>query len=735
MNTITPWTATVQTDLKDGEILLEKTMLGYTFEICNAGNSVWLTAKWPNGAKVAFRTAFGMNSNFEIHNLVDDGDVIVIELGTRIGKYEVRLQFPDAHLPLFHYTTTFNPDLPLLIPFWPRDIVALPANGNVENTSGTIHTHQVGARTGLLYATSKRPKAATFFYFQNLSAIRDYCNATETSLAETVGGSWPEIGFQLPVANDKPLPEKKNYIIADAYVLLSEENPESDFEITQNFLNHLAVIYPLVPKPETRYHDWPDIAQSGLNDLYDSKGCWTESDGIPYLNAYVADYKTPVELMVQLAVLLPVSEYLKWSGNKHKIHALLRSGLENFYDGSIKSMVRWLPSLADNLDQSEEQKKDMVMDSWYLHHPLMNLAKLALSGDKDAEKLLLESIDYPIKVAHRFKYEWPVFYKMDTLEVIKKETAPKDGGETDVAGSFSHLMLLVWELTGDKKYFHEAEKASKKLLGLGLDIFYQANNTAFSAGALLQLYKETKEEQYLNLSYACIAGIFKNVHLWDCQYGHAKDYSTYFAVYPLNDAPYTAAYEELEVYAACYHYLVAAEGIEILPSVKLLLSELIRFTLNRIAYYYPPLLPDDLFSDEVKSGYVNRNLWIPIEDLQDGWIKSGTVGQEVYGAGLAFGIVPRQYRKIKGERFMVYCDYPIHNFKSSPYKSASFKVIGDARFNCRMLILNDTKIRPGNFTVTVGTGKNEKEIKLLQTSDKQLEYAIPGDSKVTVRWK
>jgi len=84
---------------------------------------------------------------------------------------------------------------------------------------------------------------------------------------------------------------------------------------------------------------------------------------------------------------------------------------------------------------------------------------------------------------------------------------------------------------------------------------------------------------------------------------------------------------------------------------------------------------------------------------------------------------------------MVYCDYPIHNFKSSPYKSASFKVIGDARFNCRMLILSDTKIRPGNFTVTVGTGKNEKEIKLLQTSDKQLEYAIPGDSKVTVRWK
>ncbi len=735
MNTISPSIATVQTDLKDGQVLLKKEMLGYTFEINNAATSIWLTARWPNGGKMGFRTAFGLNNCFELQNLIDDGNLIVLQFGTQIGNYEVRIQFPDQNKPLFHYTTTFNAEIPILIPYWPRDIVPLTENDSIENTTGKVHVHQVGTRSGLLFASNTRPKPGSVFYFQNLTTICGYCSATETSLAETVGGSWPEIGFQLPIADGNPLPANTNYTISDAYVLLSEENPETDAEVTTQFLNNLAAVYELVPKPETKYEHWIDIALKTLNDLSDNKGCWTQSEGIPYLNAYFCDYATPVECMVQLAVLLPVSEYFKWSGDKHKISNDLRSGLEAFYDDKIKTMLRWLPSQVDKPDKSPEQKRDMVMDSWYLHQPLMNLARLALEGDKNAEKLLMDSIGYAIEVAHHFKYEWPVRFKMDTLEVKNQEAEIGQDGETAITGSYAHLMLLVWKLTDDQKYFHEAEKASKTLFGLGVDIFYQAKNTAFAAGALLQLYRETKDEQFLNLSYSCIAAILKNVHLWECKYGNAKDYDTYFAVFPLNDGAYADAYEALEVYTALSQYLLLAEGIEILPSVKLLLSEFVRFTVNRIAYYYPPLLPDYMFSDEVKTGEVDKKLWIPIEDLQDGWDKSGSVGQEVYGAGIAFGIVPRQYRKVKGERFMVYCDYPIANFRTSHYSSASFKVIGDAKFECRMLILCDVKPRAQNFMVFIGSGKSERIIPLRQAADKQLEYSILGDSIVTIKWK
>ena len=70
--------------------------------------------------------------------------------------------------------------------------------------------------------------------------------------------------------------------------------------------------------------------------------------------------------MVQLAVLSPFKEFEKWSGEKYPIYDDLMNGLPAFYDSKINCINRWLPALADTLDQSEEQKKEMVMDSWYL---------------------------------------------------------------------------------------------------------------------------------------------------------------------------------------------------------------------------------------------------------------------------------------------------------------------------------------------------------------------------------
>lgn len=65
-----------------------------------------------------------------------------------------------------------------------------------------------------------------------------------------------------------------------------------------------------------------------------------------------------------------------------------------------------------------------------------------------------------------------------------------------VFGMNSHalLMLLVYQLTKEKRYLNEAKKAAKKLTDYGIDIFYQANNTAFSAKTLLQLFKIIKKK-------------------------------------------------------------------------------------------------------------------------------------------------------------------------------------------------------------------------------------------------
>lgn len=87
------------------------------------------------------------------------------------------------------------------------------------------------------------------------------------------------------------------------------------------------------------------------------------------------------------------------------------------------------------------------MDSWYLYHSLINLSRLAMDGHKTARKLLLDSLDYAIKVAHKFHYQWPVMDNLDTLEIIRAETNPGEGGEIDIPGLYAHLMLQAWELT------------------------------------------------------------------------------------------------------------------------------------------------------------------------------------------------------------------------------------------------------------------------------------------------
>lgn len=729
INSVTPWAATVQEDIKKGDILFETPLLGFHLKFYNAGESIWMTADWPDSGSIAFRLAFGMNSNFEKVDITKSGSNIIIDALTRLGSYQINVSFPVPESALFRYTTIFTASLPLLIPFWPRDIIPLTRDGRVENTSGKIHAQQAGTRSGQLFFSMTKPKTGSVFYFQNLSAMSPYCQATQTTLAESVGGQWPEIGFLFPVNKEKPVPANTEFTISDAFVTLDEKVFEKDSIVTSEFLNHLAAIYMLLIKPEPIYQDWPGIADKVIDDLHLNKGCWTQTRGIPFLNAYVGDYKTPAEIMVQLAVLLPLKEYLKWADIEHPLYEELHKGIDIFYDDHLKTIVRWHPELIDDLDKSEAQKRDMVMDSWYLHHPLLNLSRLAVHGDKIAERLFLNSIDYAIKVAHHFKYKWPVFYNMTTLEVIRKETSPGNGGEKDVAGSYAHIMLMAFKLTKEKRFLSEAIKAVKSLDGLAFDIFYQANNTAFTSGALAELYKETKDRRYLELSYCCLAGIFKNMQIWDCNYGYAKSFPNFFSVFPLNDAPYTAAYEEFEVYTALHNYMEITAEMNILPSLKILIPEFIKYAVGRLSFYYPGLLPSEMISNKVKTGEVQCDLWVPLEDIHDGWEKSGEVGQEVYGAGVPFGVVPRQYFLLKELKATVFINYPASKYQYHK-KNVTFHVHGDSRLIARISILGLSKTKLAKINVEI---KNKSAYKsIAEQAPGQYEFAAA--TMIRIRW-
>lgn len=731
-----PWLLTTNSKLNNHDLnpVFERQSGSYSFKVVPIDDSHWLVASWAKGSRIAFRLAYSPNDLLELRKVTENGSMITFQISSLLGEYEATVSLPTGEIPVLRLTTSLKTAARLLFPYWPRDIVPLGASTSDLLAEGEIKVSQVGTRSGQLYFTLTRPKAGAVLYLQNLTALTDYNQDTETSAGDTVGGEWPEIGFALPpTLKNKPLEAGKKYVLSDAFVAFSDEVPKDEPAMVRQYLDLLAAVYLELPKPGTMYRHWPDILQKGLTDLQESPGCWSQVDGNHYLNAYVCDYDSPPEIMVQLAVLLPLLDYVEWNDAQLDIMKKIKEGLPAFYDEKLGTIMRWHPKVADKMEGEEEHKKPMIMDAWYLHHPLLNLSRLALKGDKVAEKLFLDSLEFAIKVAHEFDYSWPVFYKMDTLEIVKAETQPGKGGEKDVPGLYAHVMLQAFELTGKKRYLAEAEKSAQRLKGLGFELFYQANNTSFSAGALLRLHKITKKEVYKELSYLCLANVFKNVSLWDCNYGYGKNFPSFFALFPLNDAPYTAVYEEQEVFCAFHDYLHHAKDQDILPSLRLLLAEYIRFLVDRAVYYYPTMLPKEMLSEEVKTGEVDPNLWIALEDMHDGWEKSGEVGQEVYGAGNAFGILPRHYMQIEGQPFMLYTDYPTYGFSPKKTRPANFKLAGDGRSTSRVMIVKTDKGKMPEFSVTLKGSK--EQLKGKKTKEGHLEFNIPGDSDLHIDWK
>ena len=118
-------------------------------------------------------------------------------------------------------------------------------------------------------------------------------------------------------------------------------------------------------------------------------------------------------------------------------------------------------------------------------------------------------------------------------------------------------------------------------------------------------------------------------------------------------------------------------------------------------------------------------------DMHDGWEKSGEVGQEVYGAGNAFGILPRHYMQVPGEDFMVFVDYPTTDFKTKKGKPVSFFIKGDERLTCRLVLVAKGKKKLPNFTVTIN---GNEAIKGTKRKDGNIEYLVNGNQVINITW-
>lgn len=729
---VSPGAALLREELLGGTMeRLDTLNLGtMTVDICRGHDAVWTILRRAGKGGLAMRAAF-CPAGYDRVRLVKPkpGEMARVEIDSVIGRQRIAVKTHDDALPALRVTTTLEPRAPLLASYVPRDLYPLDANDDPLLARGNVEAAQRGLNTGAIYFRVEEPAFGSVLYFQNLTALNDYFNATGTKPDGAVGGLWPELGFLLPTPplqgtpTASPLPAGRETVISDALLLVHEDPAGSEQDMAHRYLSLLGAAMRHIDLPPTDYRDWVERAERSLNDLAQSPKATIRHYGHLYVHPYT-DAEYP-DSMVQLTVLAAIRDYEVWSGTKRPIGAELAAGIGKFYDAKLHTLRRYLPNVG-------KDKNRNAVDSWYLYHPLTRLGRLAIDGDKQARRLFDKSIDFGIRAAHHFDYKWPIQYDLRDFKVIQAARNDEGLGQTDVGGIYAYVMLQAFELTDDKRFLDEARAAIDAARGMRFELNYQANLTAWGATACLRLWRITNEESYLRQSYVYLASFFQNTAMWESEIGHARHYRNFMGATALHDAPYMAMYECFDSFAAFERYFKDS-GPDIDPAVRLLLANYCRYALDRAWYYYPDTLPEDVIAPQQRenNGHVDRSLSFPVEDLYVDGQRAGQVGQEIYGVGAAFVFATRAFHPVRDAPFLIFCDHFVLSSDRPSDRALSFQLGGGAGFQARVALVRSGKEPLPAFHLAASGGD---AIELDNIADDRIDYTVPADGLVAITW-
>lgn len=728
---ISPGEINARSDVAEATVLAELGRFGeVTFGVARGRTSLWIVGSIGSRAVCALRAGFSLAPIENVgHSSTVEG-AHVFEFVSSLGAIRAKVALRGGEFAAVRCTTTLLPTRDLIAHGWPHDLYPL------DPQHGTVHTVQRGLRTGIVFASVQLPEPMSLFYLQDFSSLNDYFAAVRRSPADSIGGRWPELGYAPPGGEDRVLHEAREVVLSDAHLSLVPGVPENEGAAAGLYLDLLADTYLAIDRPEPQYHDWPQRAAQTLRDLSLSPDCTYVRDGRRFLMPYVGDSAKPPESMVQFTLAVNTGEYERWRGAPSALGAALRATVPAFFDATIGSIVRWLPEAVFSDTQAEQNMNHSAMDSWYLYHALFNLWRLANEGHAEAKGFFERSLPFAIRVARRFAYRWPIFFDLRSLDMIRAEAGPGKGGETDVGGIYALVMLHAYEMFHEAEYLHEAERGAESLRGLGFTLGYQLNTTGFAAEATLRLWKLTEKPQYLELSEICLANLFDNMWLWRCEYGYAAEYRPFFGLFPLRDAPYLAPYEELEAQGKFFDYLDLA-GDALRPSLRLLLAEYQKYNLDRAWFFFPGSLPAGSLAPAPRNGRIERSLAVPLEDLQDGFERSGQVGQEIYGAGSAFVMTSRHFARLDDEDVLLFCSYPAYDPTRAPgsgTRSLSWRIGGDPRGTCEVRVIPGSADMPASdVTLRTRAGSIEVPLHGRLTPEGHAAFTVRGGSSLEIR--
>jgi hypothetical protein len=698
-------------------------------EIRAGVDAVWAFIRREGAGGLALRAASLVGAFSCTLKRPKNGEAVRLHVASAVGEHSIVFSAGGDALQHLRVTVELTPAAPMLVPFMPRDLYPLDAHDDPLGAVGHVKAKQRGLNSGLLYFQLDKPAFGRVLYFQNLTAMNDYYRATGTTPEETVGGTWPELGFLLPVppqgnSDPRALAANVPITLSDAILVFRHQIAPEERDSARQFLQMLGAAYTLLDLPHPDYRDWVDRAGRTLHDLDQAPAATIRHYGHRYIHPYTAS-EYP-DIMVQMSIIAALNDWERWSGENYPLKSELQAGLGKFYDDKLKCLRRYLPNVGKDKDAN-------AVDSWYLYHPLLNLVHLALDGDNDARELFLKSVDYGISAAHHFKYKWPIQYNITDFSVITDVADADELGQTDVGGIYAWVMLQAYELTDDKRFLDEARASIDAAAGFRFDINYQANLTAWGAVACMRLWRMTNEPVYQEQSYVYLASFFHNAQVWQSRIELAVHYNNFLGVTCLQDAPYMAIFECFDSYAAFERYL-GDSGPDLEPAARMLVAEYCKYALGRAWSYYPDALPEEAVSPKQResNGYIDRKLSFPVEDLYTDGKPAGQVGQEIYGAGAAFVFATRAFHPIEGAPFRLYCDHFLRATERTGDRALTITLDGGETCFASLSLVRLKRRKLTEARVSTVDGD---VLRPHASSADRVDYRVPAKGRLILTWE
>ena len=509
---------------------------------------------------------------------------------------------------------------------------------------------------------------STILFWTDLTRLNSFCDAVHYSPSATPLRRGYNFGHNIGWNDIRRLPENEPCVIYDNYLYLAPGKPSSEEEIFKRYLLEVSDIYDLLAKPEGILPDWDDIAKKTINDLYDPD-TYVYLNGKRYWRAYVGDTRKSAEAITQLDIGLAAARYKYRYGSTEQIDMIIDeslSALGDFFNPKFGLIQNSGPQVVTG-DQGRG-------DTWYELGHVLKAAEWGLLGYEEASELAKKSRDSWISFAGVVDYRFPQFYRFNEWQGT--------GREPDAAGGYALYMIRLSDLYDEEseksRCMQEAMNAVQAFPGYGFDFSYETHMTAAAALAAAELADRTGDAGWLDYSYGPIANLIRLSWLYEVDYGNGKSVRTFFGLNPTQRSAAITPKEQYEAWIYLKEYLRLAHGI-IEPAVEKLVTEFCYHTLGTMLSSIPPLVSDGIITEKPAAydtvGQNRLDLYIPIEDMRDGWDIWGAIGQEVYGAGMAPSFAALAYEEISSG-LTVYSAYPIADIDNNEMDCTSVTFSG-----------------------------------------------------------